>query len=55
VVTEQGEKILVTTHAATPIGKFRPKEHYLEWVMKGLKQWQLPAECIEQWQSFTPR
>jgi len=55
VVTEQGEKLLVTTHAATPIGKFKPKEHYLEWVMKGLKHWQLPAECIEQWQSFMPK
>ncbi len=55
VVTEQGEKILVTTHAATPIGKFKPKEHYLQWVMKGLKHWGLPAECIEQWQSFTPK
>jgi len=26
---EQEERMLVTTHAATPIGQFRPKEHYL--------------------------
>ncbi|MGQ0810984.1 MAG: gamma-glutamylcyclotransferase family protein [Nitrospiraceae bacterium] len=55
VVTEEGEKMLVTTHAATPIGKFKPKEHYLEWVMKGVKQWKLPEECVEQWQSYRPR
>ena len=55
VVTEEGEKILVTTHAAVPIGKFKPKEHYLEWVMKGVQHWKLPEECVELWQSFTPR
>ena len=55
VMTEGGEKLLVTTHAATPIGKFKPKEHYLEWVMKGVKQWKLPDETVEMWKSFTPR
>ncbi|MEW6245909.1 MAG: gamma-glutamylcyclotransferase family protein [Nitrospirota bacterium] len=55
VITEEGEKVLVTTHAATPIGKFKPKEHYLEWVLKGLKHWKLPDECIEQWKSYVPR
>ena len=55
VMTEDGEKLLVTTHAATPIGKFKPKEHYLEWVMKGVKQWKLPDESVEMWKSFTPR
>ena len=55
VMTERGEKLLVTTHAATPIGKFKPKEHYLEWVMKGVKQWKLPDETVEMWKSFTPR
>ena len=55
VVTEEGEKMLVTTHAATPIGKFKPKEHYLEWVLKGVRHWKLPSECVEKWQSFMPR
>lgn len=55
VITEAGEKMLVTTYAATPIGKFKPKAHYLDWVMKGLKHWKLPEECIEQWQSYRPR
>ena len=55
VVGEDGDKQLVTTHSATPIGKFKPKEHYLEWVIKGLKHWKLPDECIEQWKSFLPK
>lgn len=55
VLTEAGEKMLVTTHAAKPIGKFKPKEHYLEWVIKGLKHWKMPDECIQQWQAFTPK
>ena len=38
VLTEAGEKELVTTYAANPIGKFKPKDHYLDWVLKGLKQ-----------------
>jgi gamma-glutamylcyclotransferase len=55
VLTETGEKTLVTTYAAHPIGKFKPKDHYLDWVMKGLKHWKLPEECIEQWQSYRPK
>ncbi|MGQ0666697.1 MAG: gamma-glutamylcyclotransferase family protein [Nitrospiraceae bacterium] len=55
VVNEVGEKELVSTYAATPIGKFKPKDHYLDWVLKGLKHWKLPDECIEQWQSYRPR
>jgi gamma-glutamylcyclotransferase len=54
VVTPEGEKALVTTHAATPIGKFKPKDHYLDWVMKGLKQWKLPDECVQQWELYRP-
>jgi gamma-glutamylcyclotransferase len=54
VVTESGEKELVTTYAAAPIGKFKPKDHYLDWVMKGLKQWNLPQEAIDQWQMYRP-
>jgi len=54
VLTEAGEKMLVTTYAAAPIGKFKPKAHYLDWVMKGLTHWKLPDECIEQWKSYRP-
>jgi gamma-glutamylcyclotransferase len=54
VLSEAGEKILVTTHAATPIGKFKPKEHYLDWVIKGLKHWKFPDEVVEQWQAYRP-
>ena len=55
VVNEAGEKELVTTYAANPIGKFKPKDHYLDWVLKGLKQWKLPEEAIEQWQAYRPQ
>ena len=55
VITEAGEKLLVTTHAAKPIGKFKPKAHYLDWVINGLKHWKLPDECIETWKSFLPK
>ncbi len=55
VVTEAGEKVLVTTHAAWPVGKFRPKEHYLEWVIKGVKHWKLPETCLETWRAFLPQ
>ena len=55
VVTDQDEKMLVTTHAATPIGKFKPKDHYLDWVMKGVAHWKLPDECMEMWKLFKPR
>jgi gamma-glutamylcyclotransferase len=54
VVNETGEKELVTTYAANPIGKFKPKDHYLDWVLKGLKHWKLPKECIEQWEAYRP-
>ncbi|WP_447976578.1 gamma-glutamylcyclotransferase family protein [Candidatus Nitrospira bockiana] len=55
VMTEQGDKELVTTHIATPIGKFKPKEHYLDWVTKGVKHWKLPDECVAMWESFRPK
>lgn len=54
VLTEGGEKMLVTTYAANPIGKFKPKDHYLDWVMKGLKHWKFPEECIQQWEAYRP-
>lgn len=55
VITEEEEKVLVTTHAASPIGKFKPKEHYLDWVMKGLKHWKLNDDTIDQWQAYYPK
>jgi gamma-glutamylcyclotransferase len=55
VLTEEGEKDVVTTHIATPVGKFKPKEHYLNWIMKGVKHWKLPDECMDMWRSFMPR
>ena len=54
VVNEEGEKMLVMTHAATPIGKFKPKEHYLEWVIKGAIHWKLPDPCLESWRALMP-
>jgi gamma-glutamylcyclotransferase len=55
VIGEDGEKQLVTTHIAAPIGKFKAKEHYLDWIIKGAKHWKLPDECIELWRSFMPK
>jgi len=55
VITEAGDKELVTTHIATPIGKFKPKEHYLEWIIKGVKYWKLPDECLQMWHGFMPK
>ncbi len=54
VVTDQDEKQIVTTHAAPAIGKFKPKAHYLDWVMKGLKHWKFDDDTIEQWKSYYP-
>lgn len=55
VITDNDEKTLVTTYAANPIGKFKPKEHYIEWVVKGLKHWKLPDDYIELWKSYLPK
>lgn len=55
VVTEDDHKELVTTHAAAPIGKFRVKGHYLDFVIKGVKHWELPEECLDTWELFRPR
>lgn len=55
VTAETGEKELVTTYAVNPIGKFKPKDHYIDWVQKGLKQWKLPEDVIQQWESYRPR
>ena len=55
VITEDEQKELVTLHVANPVGKFKPKDHYLDWVDKGIQHWQLPEECSEMWEIFRPR
>jgi len=55
VVTEDGQKEFVTTHAANTVGKFRVKDHYLDWIIAGVRHWKLPDECLEMWQLFRPR
>lgn len=55
VVTDQEEKQLAIAHIANPIGKFKPKQHYLDFVLKGVTHWKLPAEAVETWKSFTPQ
>jgi len=55
VYTEDDQKELVTTHVSQPIGKFKLKEHYLDFVLKGVKYWKLPDECLEMWESFRPQ
>ena len=55
VMTEDEQKELVTTHAANPIGKFRVKDDYLDFIRKGVKHWDLPEECLETWDLFRPR
>ena len=52
VMTDQGEKVLATAHIANPIGKFKPKQHYLDFVLKGAAHWKLPAEAVETWKSY---
>lgn len=55
VMTEDDQKELVTTHAANPIGKFRVKDDYLDFVRKGVTHWDLPEECLDLWELFRPR
>ena len=54
VMSQDEQKELVTMHVANPIGKFKPKDHYLDWVDKGIQHWQLPEECSEMWEIFRP-
>jgi gamma-glutamylcyclotransferase len=54
VITDQEEKLLVTAHIASPIGKFKPKQHYLDFVLKGVSHWKLPDEALQMWKSFAP-
>ena len=47
-------KEMVTTHMAKPAGKFKPQDHYLDFVIAGLKHWKLPQECLDWWESERP-
>lgn len=47
-------KEMVTTHIAKSAGKFKPKEHYIDFVIAGLKHWKLPDEYIEWWEAQRP-
>src|SRR5436309_2176607 len=49
------QKAMVTTHAATPAGKFKPQDHYIDFVIAGIKHWNLPQECIDWWEDQRPR
>ena len=55
VITEDGERELVKTHVSHPIGKFKVKDHYLNFVLKGIEHWKLPEECREMWEMFRPK
>ena len=55
---EEGQtpaKEMVTTHAAKPAGKFKPQDHYIDFVLAGIKHWKLPQECIDWWEDQRPR
>lgn len=52
---EDGSKELVLTHSAQAIGKFKPKDNYLDWIIAGVRHWKLPEECLDMWQMFRPR
>ena len=54
VMTEDEQKELVTTHVAQTIGKFKAKDHYLDWIFAGINHWKLPEECLDMWQLFRP-
>ncbi|GJL55154.1 MAG: hypothetical protein NPIRA02_22860 [Nitrospirales bacterium] len=55
IVKEDEQKELVVTHFAQAIGKFKAKDHYLDWIIAGVRHWKLPDECLEMWQLFRPR
>lgn len=55
VITDGEQRELVKTHIAKPIGKFRVKDHYLDFVLKGIAHWDLPEECRETWDLFRPK
>lgn len=55
VFTEDEQKEMVTTYVSQSVGKFKPKEHYLDFVIKGIKYWKLPDECLEMWELFRSR
>ena len=55
VFTEDGKKEFVTTHVAQSIGKFKAKDHYLDWIIAGVKHCKLPDECLDMWDLLRAR
>ena len=55
IMTEDDQRELVKTHVSNPIGSFKVKDHYLDFVLKGIKHWDLPEECRETWELFRPK
>lgn len=51
---ETPSKEMVTTHIAKAAGKFKPQDHYIDFVMSGLKHWKLPEECLDWWEAQRP-
>jgi len=48
-------KEMVTTHVATPAGKFKPQDHYIDFVLTGVRHWKLPQACVDWWEGQRPR
>ena len=48
---QPARKEMVTTHIAKPAGKFKPKDHYIDFVLGGLAHWKLPDECLDWWKA----
>jgi len=47
-------KEMAATHIAKPAGKFTPKDHYIDFVIAGVKHWKLPEVCLEWWEAQRP-
>lgn len=45
---------MVTAHVAKQAGKFKPQDHYIDFVVAGLTHWKLPQECLDWWDAQRP-
>ncbi len=52
---EAPKKEMVTTYIAKPSGKFKPLEHYIDFVLAGITHWKLPQEYVDWWNDQRPR
>ncbi len=48
-IDQAPRKEMVTTHIAKQAGKFKPMDHYIDFVVTGLRHWKLPQECLDWW------